>query len=80
MQPAGNYARIGSAICQGKAVTVAVLTCDSDHRQWFGGFGDVEKASKVFVINELIPLQKRFMEINAWLGEKLIEFSPYELN
>lgn len=45
-----------------------------------GGFGDVEKASKVFVINELIPLQKRFREINAWLGEKLIEFSPYELN
>lgn len=26
---------IGSAICQGKAVTVAVLTRDSDHRQWF---------------------------------------------
>ena len=45
-----------------------------------GGFGDVEKASKVFVINKLIPLQKRFREINAWLGEKLIEFSPYELN
>lgn len=36
-----------------------------------GGFGDVEKASKVFVINELIPLQKRFREINAWLGENL---------
>ncbi len=35
MQPAGNYARVGSAICQGKAMTVAVLACDSDHWQWF---------------------------------------------
>src|SRR5699024_5630216 len=35
MQPTGNYARVGSAICPGNAVTVAVLTCDCDRRQWF---------------------------------------------
>lgn len=29
-----------------------------------GGFGDVEKASNVFVRNELILLQKRFEELN----------------
>ncbi|EWG67855.1 PBSX family phage portal protein [Enterobacter asburiae] len=31
-----------------------------------GGFGDVEKASRVFVRNELIPLRKRIMEVNEW--------------
>lgn len=44
-----------------------------------GGFGDVEKASRVFVRNELIPLQKRLQELNDWLGEAIITFSPYEL-
>lgn len=29
-----------------------------------GGFGDVVKAVKVFVRNELLPLQERMMEIN----------------
>jgi len=28
------------------------------------GFGDVEKANKVFVINELIPLQRKMEELN----------------
>ncbi len=37
-----------------------------------GGFGDVEKASHVFVRNELIPLQKRFEELNKWVGDKII--------
>ncbi len=45
-----------------------------------GGFGDVEKASKVFVRNELIPLQKRLIEINTWLNEKIIAFNDYSLN
>ena len=45
-----------------------------------GGFGDVEKASKVFVRNELMPLQKRFEELNAWLGEEVIRFEPYTLD
>ena len=45
-----------------------------------GGFGDVEKASRVFVRNELIPLQKRLQELNEWLDEEVISFSPYSLN
>jgi len=44
-----------------------------------GGFGDVEKASKVFVRNELIPLQKRFEELNDWIGEEIITFEEYNL-
>ncbi|WP_368913843.1 phage portal protein [Mixta calida] len=44
-----------------------------------GGFGDVEKASKVFVRNELSPLQKRLEEINTWIGEDIITFDNYTL-
>ena len=44
-----------------------------------GGFGDVEKASRVFVRNELMPLQKRLLELNNWLGEKVIRFETYDL-
>lgn len=39
-----------------------------------GGFGDVEKASLVFVKNELEPLQKRILELNSWLGTNVISF------
>ncbi len=45
-----------------------------------GGFGDVEKAAKVFVRNELNPLQKRMSELNDWLGEEVILFEPYDLD
>lgn len=45
-----------------------------------GGFGDIEKASKVFVRNELIPLQKRFEELNNWLGDEVVLFKEYNLN
>jgi len=44
-----------------------------------GGFGDVEKASKVFVRNELIPLQKKMIEINNWLSDEVIKFESYDL-
>lgn len=44
-----------------------------------GGFGDIEKASKVFVRNELIPLQERMKEVNKWLGEEVIQFELYNL-
>ncbi|HFD8498578.1 TPA: capsid portal protein, partial [Escherichia coli] len=33
----------------------------------------------VFVRNELLPLQKRFMEINRWLGHEIINFEIYTL-
>lgn len=44
-----------------------------------GGFGDVEKAARVFAINELAPLQERLCELNDWVGEEVISFKPYEL-
>ena len=45
-----------------------------------GGFGDVEKASNVFVRNELIPLQKRIKELSEWFGAGIITFKDYNLN
>ena len=44
-----------------------------------GGFGDVEKAARVFVTNELEPLQERLKELNDWLGIEVIKFEPYSL-
>ena len=44
-----------------------------------GGFGDVEKASVVFVRNELSPLQKRLQEINGWIGDNIIKLENYNL-
>lgn len=44
-----------------------------------GGFGDVEKASNLFVRNELIPLQKRIEQLNQWIGNTIINSSPYSL-
>ncbi|CAH0444993.1 hypothetical protein LMG9673_04510 [Ralstonia pseudosolanacearum] len=35
-----------------------------------GGFGDVEKAAKVFARNEVKPLQDRLLAINEWMGRK----------
>lgn len=45
-----------------------------------GGFGDVEKAARVFARNELLPLQTRFKRINDWIGEEVIRFLSYDLN
>lgn len=44
-----------------------------------GSLGDVEKVAKVFVRNELSPLQSRFMELNEWAGEEVIRFKKYSL-
>jgi PBSX family phage portal protein len=44
-----------------------------------GSMGDVEKVAKVFVRNELSPLQERFKEINDWLGMEVIRFKDYSL-
>lgn len=44
-----------------------------------GGFGDVEKASLVFVRNELVPLQERFKEVNNKIGHDVINFREYFL-
>lgn len=44
-----------------------------------GGFGDVEKASQVFVRNELRPLQERMKELNKWASHEIVKFSEYTL-
>lgn len=44
-----------------------------------GSMGGVEKAAKVFVRNELTPLQERFKELNDWLGIEVIRFKKYTL-
>ncbi|RCV89736.1 phage portal protein [Billgrantia montanilacus] len=44
------------------------------------GFGDVEKAARVFVANELEPLQATMMEINELMGEEIVRFRPYSLD
>ncbi|MCL2020924.1 MAG: phage portal protein [Betaproteobacteria bacterium] len=44
-----------------------------------GGFGDVEKASKVFFTNEIKPLQAVIATVNDWTGEEVVQFKPYEL-
>ncbi len=36
-----------------------------------GGFGDIEKASMVFVRNELSITRMNMKELNEWLGEKV---------
>ncbi|PKP91442.1 MAG: phage portal protein [Alphaproteobacteria bacterium HGW-Alphaproteobacteria-16] len=43
-----------------------------------GGFGDVGKATDVFFMNEIEPLQMRMLEINDWLGVEAVAFAPYE--
>ncbi|QOL13282.1 phage portal protein [Dickeya dianthicola] len=45
-----------------------------------GGFGDVGKASKVFVRNELMPLQRHMLALNDWAGMEVIRFEPYQLD
>lgn len=42
-----------------------------------GGFGAVRPAAEVFARNEIVPLQARFSELNAWLGEEIVRFEPY---
>lgn len=43
------------------------------------GFGDAETAARVFMTNELGPLQSRMMQINDWLGDEIVSFSKYEI-
>ncbi|NBW08181.1 MAG: phage portal protein [Caulobacteraceae bacterium] len=43
-----------------------------------GGFGDVGKAADVFYMQEIEPLQQRFLAINEWLGEEVVAFKPYD--
>lgn len=42
-----------------------------------GGFGDIGKATDVFFMNEIIPLQMRMLEVNDWLGIEAVAFEDY---
>ena len=44
-----------------------------------GGFGDVEKAAKVFYYNEIVYYQNLLKQINERLGIDVIKFKDYEL-
>ncbi|SLM62859.1 MULTISPECIES: phage portal protein [Dickeya] len=44
-----------------------------------GSFGDVEKAARVFAINELMPVMEALKHVNDWLGMEVIRFNPYAL-
>ena len=44
-----------------------------------GGFGAVLPAAQAFARNEIRLLQERFREINAWLGEEVVQFEAYEV-
>jgi PBSX family phage portal protein len=39
-----------------------------------GGFGDVEKATRVFLANEIVPIQRRMLALNNVLGVEAFRF------
>lgn len=43
-----------------------------------GGFGDVSKATPIFIKLEIEPLQTAMLEINDWLGEEAVAFKPWD--
>ncbi|CZW30582.1 phage portal protein%2C PBSX family [Enterobacter cloacae] len=44
-----------------------------------GSLSDVEKATRVFAINEMLPVMEAMKGINDWLGQEVIHFNPYAL-
>lgn len=43
-----------------------------------GGFGDITKASQVFIYNVILPLQDVFRGFNDMIGEEVVQFLPPE--
>lgn len=43
------------------------------------GFGSITDAQKVFFGNEIVPLQRRFLQINEHVGFELLAFDDYAL-
>jgi PBSX family phage portal protein len=41
-----------------------------------GGFGDVEKAKRVFMENEIVPIQAKMTGLNGVIGVEAIKFKP----
>ncbi|NPT54444.1 phage portal protein [Paraburkholderia elongata] len=44
-----------------------------------GGFGAADTAAEVFGRNEIEPLQRRFAQLNEWLGDEVVRFNPYSI-
>ncbi|WP_296250288.1 phage portal protein [Pseudomonas sp. UBA4194] len=43
-----------------------------------GGFGSIKEAAQIWAMNELEPIQSRLRQVNDWLGEEVIRFTPIE--
>ncbi len=39
-----------------------------------------DRRAKVFVRNELMPLESRFLKLNEWAGEEIIRFQKYSFD
>ena len=44
-----------------------------------GGFGAADTTAEVFGRNEIEPLQRRFAQLNDWLGDEVVRFNPYSI-
>jgi capsid portal protein len=44
-----------------------------------GGFGAADTAAEVFGRNEIEPLQRRFAQLNYWIGDEVVRFGPYSI-
>jgi capsid portal protein len=44
-----------------------------------GGFGAADTAAEVFGRNEIEPLQRRFAQLNHWIGDEVVRFNPYSI-
>jgi len=44
-----------------------------------GGFGAANTAAEVFGANEIAPLQRRFEQLNEWIGDEVVRFDPYSI-
>ena len=44
-----------------------------------GGFGAADTAAEVFGCNEIEPLQRRFAQLNDWIGDEVVRFTRYSI-
>ena len=44
-----------------------------------GGFGAADTAAEVFGRNEIESLQRRFAQLNDWLDDEAVRFTPYSI-
>jgi len=44
-----------------------------------GGFGSIREAGSVYAHNEVVPIQRRMLAVNDWIGQRVIEFDDFDL-